>query len=68
VNGAGNVFLFGAGSGSVFDRYNSPTPTTSASFGAAIALGNGGQLLVGDDPPSPTPYYYDGGQAYLFFY
>jgi FG-GAP repeat len=68
VVGAGNVFLFGAGSGSVLDRYNSPTPTTNASFGAAVALGNGGQLLVGDDPPFPTQYYYNGGQAYLFFY
>jgi len=68
VADAGNVFLFNANSGVVLDRYNAPSPTTNDSFGASVALGNGGELLVGDNPPALDPDYYYGGQAYLFFY
>jgi len=63
---AGNIFLYGAGSGAVLDRYNAPVPTPDARFGYSISIGAGGKILVGESPTTAHVAY--GAPVELFFF
>ena len=49
---AGNEYLYHEGSGVLYDRYNSPTPTTQARFAESFAIGPAGVMVGGQFDPS----------------
>ncbi len=68
---AGNLYLFNAATGLLYERYNSPVPTTGLAFGDSISIGHGGVIVVGQPGlASNNALVYTGpypGLAYQFF-
>lgn len=71
VGEAGNLYLFNPGTGTDFERYNSPVPAQFSIFGNSVSIGHGGTIVVGQ-PGVPNSralsYGSNAGLAYQFFF
>jgi FG-GAP repeat len=71
VSAAGNLYLFGSGTGIAFERYNSPVPTADLNFGQSVSIGHGGTVVVGqpaEQSNDALEYGSNAGLAYQFFF